>query len=204
MILSKAGQESANMQTPNYAQPRMATENKVGLITVLLRLMPLYKKTSLAYLAFVLLGSVIIIFAALQLINYINLNDFFIKLTALFSTTFVVIFSCLVVSSILAISHIQPNNYKEYWSEIGLQIANAISALALTFTLLGISLGIGSLSGQALTPDNIQVLIDQLTQHFSMAFMTTVVGLPTATIIRAIVSVRYQKMSVVEHEITTS
>jgi len=188
------------MHIPNHAQQRMATEHKIGVAGFFSKLNPLNKVTSLAYLAFVFCGCVIIVFASLQLFNKVNVNDFVMKVTELFSTTFVVIFSCLVTFSLIAISKIQANHDKDYWSEIGLQLANSISALALTFTLLGISLGIGSLSDQALTPDNIQLLIDKLTQHFSMAFMTTVVGLPSATIIRAIVSVRYQKMSITKYE----
>ena len=184
------------MHIPHHAQPRMATKNKHVLTRLLSALNPFNKSTSMTSLFFVLLGCIIIILACLQLVSHINLNDFFTKVIELFSTSFVVIYCCLVVFSFIAISKIQPNHYKDYWSEIGLQLANAMSALALTFTLLGISLGIGSLSGQALTPDNIQLLIEQLTQHFSMAFMTTVVGLPTSIIIRATVSVRYQKVSI--------
>lgn len=72
--------------------------------------------------------------------------------------------------------------------ELGLQAASIVATLALTFTLLGISLGIGSLTGEALTPENVQDVIARLTGHFSMAFMTTVVGLPSAALLRAAVA----------------
>ncbi|MDJ0943115.1 MAG: hypothetical protein QNJ30_06605 [Kiloniellales bacterium] len=72
------------------------------------------------------------------------------------------------------------------WLTAGVQSANGIATLALTYTLLGISLGIGSLAGQELTPETIQVVIRGLTENFSMAFMTTVVGLPTSAFLRSL------------------
>lgn len=72
------------------------------------------------------------------------------------------------------------------WLTAGVQSANGIATLALTYTLLGISLGIGSLAGQELTPETIQVVIKGLTENFSMAFMTTVVGLPTSAFLRSL------------------
>jgi hypothetical protein len=62
-----------------------------------------------------------------------------------------------------------------------------VSTVALTYTLLGISLGIGSLAGRPLDPTTIQPIITELTRYFSLAFMTTVVGLPTAAALRALV-----------------
>ncbi|WP_420548285.1 hypothetical protein [Curvivirga sp.] len=70
------------------------------------------------------------------------------------------------------------------WLETGLHMAGGITTLALTFTLLGISLGIGGLSEQALTPETVQDVIRSLTAQFSLAFMTTVIGLPTAALLR--------------------
>jgi len=74
----------------------------------------------------------------------------------------------------------------DFWQSVALQAAGAVTSLALTFTLLGISLGIGSLAGQPLTPDTVQDVIQELTANFSLAFMTTVVGLPSATLLRAV------------------
>ncbi len=73
------------------------------------------------------------------------------------------------------------------WPRAALQAASGIATLALTFTLLGISLGIGGLAEQRLSPETIHDIIAGLTAQFSMAFMTTVVGLPTAAILRAMV-----------------
>jgi hypothetical protein len=75
------------------------------------------------------------------------------------------------------------------WLVAGIQAANGIATLALTYTLLGISLGIGSLAGQQLTPETIQGVIKGLTENFSMAFMTTVVGLPTSALLRSLLLV---------------
>lgn len=188
-----------NIEPSKYSKPSMATERSKSSVIWPLTLV---KRVSFSSVVFMLIGCFIIITAALQLIDNLTLQGFFLKLAALFSTSFVVIFSVLIMLSIIAITKIQNNEYSDYWSEVGLQVANGISALALTFTLLGISLGIGSLSEQPLTPDNVQALIHQLTQHFSMAFMTTVVGLPTATIIRAIVSVRYQRVNIMQQNET--
>jgi hypothetical protein len=81
------------------------------------------------------------------------------------------------------------------WLVAGVQAANGIATLALTYTLLGISLGIGSLAGQQLTPDTIQGVIKSLTENFSMAFMTTVVGLPTSALLRSLLLVAHARKS---------
>ncbi len=78
--------------------------------------------------------------------------------------------------------------------ETGLQAANGIATLALTYTLLGISLGIGSLAGHDLGPETIQVVIGELTRHFAMAFMTTVVGLPTSAVLRAMLMIKTRRI----------
>ena len=70
------------------------------------------------------------------------------------------------------------------WLQAGLQSCNGIATLALTFTLLGISLGIGRLSDGGLSPENINSVIADLTAHFSLAFMTSVIGLPLSAAMR--------------------
>ena len=67
---------------------------------------------------------------------------------------------------------------KKFWFETGLQLSNLISTIALTYTLLGISLGIGELSSSKLDVETINITISKLTEQFSMAFMTSVIGLP--------------------------
>tara|TARA_R110002072_G_scaffold106588_9_gene232742 strand:+ start:444 stop:959 length:516 start_codon:yes stop_codon:yes gene_type:complete len=82
---------------------------------------------------------------------------------------------------------------RAYWFAVGMQAANGVTTLALTFTLLGISLGIGSLAGQDLTPDTVQAVIRDLTANFSLAFMTTVVGLPVSAALRALLVISSKK-----------
>jgi hypothetical protein len=79
------------------------------------------------------------------------------------------------------------------WFEAGIQAANGVATVALTYTLLGISLGIGGLADQTLSPATIQEVIRGLTEHFSMAFMTTVVGLPISALLRAGLLVSYSR-----------
>lgn len=82
---------------------------------------------------------------------------------------------------------------RQFWFEIGLQAANGVTTLALTYTLLGIALGIGGLANQDLTPETIQVIIRDLTGHFSLAFMTTVVGLPASAALRALLQITHTR-----------
>ncbi|MGB0682358.1 MAG: hypothetical protein ACPGOV_06605 [Magnetovibrionaceae bacterium] len=83
---------------------------------------------------------------------------------------------------------------RHFWLACGLQAANGVTTLALTFTLLGISLGIGSLAGRDLNPETVQSVIRELTANFSLAFMTTVVGLPVAAVLRAGLLIRHQRL----------
>ena len=74
--------------------------------------------------------------------------------------------------------------------------SNLISTLALTYTLLGISLGIGELSSSKLDIDTINQTISKLTQQFSMAFMTSVIGLPLSGLLRSILIIIYEHFAV--------
>ncbi len=76
------------------------------------------------------------------------------------------------------------------WFEAGIQAANGITTLALTFTLLGISLGIASLAEQDLNPETVREVIRDMTANFSLAFMTTVVGLPVSAVLRSLLLIR--------------
>lgn len=86
-----------------------------------------------------------------------------------------------------------PDGASDMWFEAGVQAANGVTTLALTFTLLGISLGIGTLAGQELTPDTIQPVIRRMTANFSLAFMTTVVGLPVSALLRGLLVVAHAR-----------
>jgi hypothetical protein len=82
---------------------------------------------------------------------------------------------------------------EKIWLTAGVQSANGIATLALTYTLLGISLGVGTLAEQPLTPDTVQEVIRSLTASFSLAFMTSVIGLPTSAVLRSMLLVSEAK-----------
>jgi hypothetical protein len=134
-------------------------------------------------------GSLIILLAIFSYATQMTLVELLGYIERLFGLSFTLLFVGLVIVSLWSIAQIYRSHNKALWTETGMQAANGISTLALTFTLLGISLGIGSLSNQTLTPESVQGIISQLTAQFSMAFMTTVIGLPTATLFRAWISI---------------
>ena len=111
-------------------------------------------------------------------------GGFLLLLSALVLTA---MFSC--VQLIHSAHHAQPDLERQKWLQAGLQSCNGIATLALTFTLLGISLGIGQLSHSSLTPDSIDKVIATLTDDFSMAFLTSVIGLPLSAILRTVLIV---------------
>jgi len=142
-----------------------------------------------------IMGIIIISLALVSYATELPLSELFFWIERFFSSVFIAIYTFLVAIGIYAIVQLKQPELANYWQEVGLQAGNAIATLALTFTLLGISLGIGTLSEQPLSPENIQLIISGLTKQFSMAFMTTVIGLPTATVIRALISIKYQKIT---------
>lgn len=156
------------------------------------------KMNNLSKYAAYCLGCFAIIFAAISLVTNMNLSDILDWIAKYFGATFTVVYCVLLGTaawSLLRLHSVLIDDAAglHFWHQVGMQAANGISTLALTFTLLGISLGIGSLSEQALTPENVNNVINTLTSQFSMAFMTTVIGLPTATAIRAWLSIMFVK-----------
>lgn len=139
------------------------------------------------------LGVALIALAMTSYITKMTFLDLLHYAEQIFSYTFISLFVPLVLCAVYAITvlHRQDVNkaQKIFWYEVGQQSANGIATLALTFTLLGISVGIGTMSKQSLTPESVNQVIATLTQQFSMAFMTTIVGLPTATLCRALLSI---------------
>jgi ribose/xylose/arabinose/galactoside ABC-type transport system permease subunit len=101
----------------------------------------------------------------------------------------------MAIISIININNCE-NRRRKFWFETGLQVSNLISTLALTYTLLGISLGIGELSSSKLDIDTINQTISKLTQQFSMAFMTSVIGLPLSGLLRSILIIIYEHFTV--------
>lgn len=140
-----------------------------------------------------IVGIGLIFLAAASYMTNMTLLDLLNYVEQIFSFTFILLFTPLVLCGSYALiilnRHSADRAQKIFWFEVGQQSANGISTLALTFTLLGISVGIGTLSQQSLTPESVNEVIGVLTKQFSMAFMTTVVGLPTATLCRALLSI---------------
>lgn len=108
---------------------------------------------------------------------------------------FILIISILTITSIICMLKIYNcNDHKrKFWFETGLQLSGLISIIALTYTLLGISLGIGELSSSKLDVDTINLTISKLTDQFSMAFMTSVIGLPLSGILRSVLIICYER-----------
>ena len=110
---------------------------------------------------------------------------------------FLVLLATLVFTTLFSLVRMNRGSTRqsdrEYWYAVGMQAANGVTTLALTFTLLAISLGIGSLAGQNLTPETVQGVIRDLTANFSLAFMTTVVGLPVSAALRALLVISSKK-----------
>jgi len=102
---------------------------------------------------------------------------------------FVALLSILVFTTLYSLIRLKAAGTnsvrRQFWYAVGMQTANGVTTLALTFTLLGISLGIGGLADQNLTPETVQTVIRNLTANFSLAFMTTVIGLPLSAVLRA-------------------
>jgi hypothetical protein len=118
----------------------------------------------------------------------------------IFGVTFLFLLSALVLMAFVCWVRLcdcpDDPGRRRIWAEAGLHAANGVSTLALTFTLLGISLGIGTLADQALTPQTIQVVVRDLTAQFSLAFMTTVVGLPVSAALRALIGITETRFNV--------
>ena len=118
----------------------------------------------------------------------------------MFGPTFIVTLAALVFAALFCwvkLTQVQYRpRHRRFWLETGLHAANGVATLALTYTLLGISLGIGSLAGKDLSPATIQEVISGLTEHFSRAFLTTVVGLPLSSALRALLAITDRRLDV--------
>ncbi len=141
------------------------------------------------------LGVVVIGLFAAAAATSLDAGDIMRWAREVFGVTFLVALSALVVVALHCWMRLEAHEAVDAARlEAGMQAANGIATLALTFTLLGISLGIGSLAGHDLGPETIQAVIRDLTRHFSMAFMTTVVGLPTSAALRAMLMIRMRRI----------
>ena len=141
----------------------------------------------------VLLGGLVMVLAAAAMSTSMTAADIAARAQEVFGITFIGLIAGLVLAALYCWVMAARSPDGEFWTEAGLQAANGIATLALTYTLLGISLGIGTLAEQELTPETVRHVIRGLTSQFSLAFMTTVVGLPTAAVLRTLLVVTHAR-----------
>ena len=141
----------------------------------------------------VVLGGLVVVLAGAAMATSLTAADIATRAQEVLGVTFIGLMVGLVLTALYcwAIAARSPDT--GFWTEAGLQAANGIATLALTYTLLGISLGIGTLAEQELTPETVRHVIRGLTSQFSLAFMTTVVGLPTAATLRTLLVVTHAR-----------
>ena len=139
------------------------------------------------------LGAIVLGLAAAAMTTSAGIGEIVDWVHRSFGMSFLILFSSLVLFALYCWLRLQRegdgDSRRKVWLEAGMHAANGVATLGLTYTLLGISLGIAALSQHQLTPDNVQQVIGQLTRHFSMAFLTSVVGVPAAAGLRALILV---------------
>jgi hypothetical protein len=141
--------------------------------------------TQLARATALLSGSTIILCAFLTLIFEVTPRHIFNWCVSTLGASYLVITAIIMIISVFALLQYRSDTEKSsLWIKIGQQSNTAIATIALTYTLCGISLGVGSLATLELGPETINSVISQLTEKFSMAFMTSVVGLPLSAFMR--------------------
>ena len=111
----------------------------------------------------------------------------------LFGSLFVTAYLALAAGSYYCFCQLAAKD-GELWLEAGLQCATGIATLALTFTLLGISLGVHTIAAGGVTAEQIVSQLPAMTERFAMAFATTIVGLPTANLIRAAMTIKWKQI----------
>ena len=135
------------------------------------------------------LGGLAIAAAALALFASVDLSRAAAWTFDVLGVGFVALLAALVFATAFCVVRVHEcdddRDLRDHWFAVGTQAANGVATLALTYTLFGISLGIGSLAGQGLTPETVEGVIRNLTASFSLAFMTTVIGLPLSALLRA-------------------
>ncbi len=140
-----------------------------------------------------LMGALVLALAVAVLATSQSVTDIAAWAHEVLGWTFVGLLALLMFLALLSWVRLLGGEPSDVWFEAGIQAANGVTTLALTFTLLGISLGIGALSGQELTPETIQPVIRKMTANFSLAFMTTVVGLPVSAALRSLIVVTHAR-----------
>lgn len=139
------------------------------------------------------LGAVVLVAAGLAALWSLRIDDIAGWAFDVLGAGFIGLLTSLVLATVYCLVRLRQargdDEIADFWFLTGAQLAGGVATLALTYTLFGISLGIGSLAGQGLTPDTVQGIIRELTASFSLAFMTTVIGLPLSAALRTILVV---------------
>ena len=141
----------------------------------------------------VMLGGLVVVLSGAVMTTSMTAADIAARAQEVFGVTFIGLMAGLILTALYCWAMAARSPKSGFWTEAGLQAANGIATLALTYTLLGISLGIGTLAEQELTPETVRLVIRGLTSQFSLAFMTTVVGLPTAAVLRTLLVVTHAR-----------
>ncbi len=130
------------------------------------------------------LGGLVLVVAAAAAVTSLGASDIAGWAENVFGVTFLGLMGGLIFTAVFCWVKAIQSPADRVWPVAGLQVSNAIVTLALTYTLLGISLGVGGLAEQELTPETVREVVRGLTEKFSLAFLTTVVGLPTSAVLR--------------------
>ena len=146
-----------------------------------------------------LLGGGVVVTAVTVAATRLTAAELAARSAEIFGTTFILLLIGLVLTALYCWVRMGREGGREggrqMWLEAGLQAANGITTLALTYTLLGISLGIGMLAERSLSPETVQGIVQDLTAQFSMAFLTTVIGLPLSAVLRTLLLVSHARQS---------
>jgi len=140
-----------------------------------------------------MLGATVVAVAVAASVSSTSLPEIIDWAEKIFGVTFLAIIGGLIFIAVYSWTRIIDCPGDRVWLEAGLQAANGVTTLALTYTLLGISLGVGSMAENELSPDTIQTVVRNLTAQFSMAFLTTVVGLPLSAVLRTLLLVTHAR-----------
>ncbi len=147
-------------------------------------------------------GLVVIAMAVATLATGMNATTIAAWVWDTYGGVFLALYTALVLGCLFCWVKLREGRDPVLWGEAALQAADAIAILALTFTLIGVSFGVGTLAKQDLTPATVQGLIRGLTEYFSLAFLATVLGLPTATALRALIVVTRSRQGQSENTAT--
>jgi hypothetical protein len=146
-----------------------------------------------------LLGGAAVILAVAAVATSASAGDVAQWIRDVLGFTFIALLGTLIFIVLFCLARLnsksEQSDNDRVWFEAGIQAANGITTLALTFTLLGISLGIASLAEHELSPETIRDVIRDMTANFSLAFMTTVVGLPVSAVLRSILLIGIARRS---------